>query len=76
MAADRLGQNGETNPIWNNQYMAIASKIEYLWNAEKNAVDTTGTKYSMKLGLGVIAKTGVTKDNLAKLELQFNSAQR
>ena len=68
MAADRLGQNGETNPIWNNQYMAIASKIEYLWNAEKNAVDTTGTKYSMKLGLGVIAKTGVTKDNLAKLE--------
>lgn len=68
MAADRLGQNGETNPLWNNQYMAIASKIEYLWNAEKNAVDTTGTKYSMKLGLGVIAKTGVTKDNLAKLE--------
>ena len=68
MATDRLGQNGETNPVWNNQYMAIASKVEYLWNAEKNAVDTTGTKYSMKLGLGVIAKTGVTKDNLAKLE--------
>ncbi len=68
MATDRLGQNGDTNPVWNNQYMAIASKVEYLWNAEKNAVDTTGTKYSMKLGLGVIAKTGVTKDNLAKLE--------
>ena len=68
MAADRLGTNGDSNPVWNNQYMAIASKIEYLWNVEKNAVDTTGNKYSMKLGLGVIAKTGVTKENLSKLE--------
>ncbi len=68
MAADRLGTNGDSTMVWNNQYMALASKIEYLWNAETNAVDTTGDKYSMKLGLGVIAKTGVTKENLSKLE--------
>ncbi|MGN1187832.1 MAG: right-handed parallel beta-helix repeat-containing protein, partial [Lachnospiraceae bacterium] len=68
IATDRLGENGVTSPVWNNQYMVAASKIEYLWNADSQSVDTIGTKYSMKCGLGVIAKTGVTKDNLAKLE--------
>ncbi len=58
MAADRLGPNGDSAAFWNNQYMAIASKVEY-------TVD--GNKYSMKLGLGAMAKTGVTPDNLALL---------
>ena len=60
MVADRLALTGKTDPFWNNQYMAIASKVEYLSEA--------GNKYSMKLGLGVIEKIGVTLDNLAKLE--------
>ncbi len=58
MAADRLGPNGDGTAFWNNQYMAIASKIEY---------NTNQGKYSMKLGLGTLVKTGVTAENLDKL---------
>ena len=67
LVTDRLGENGNTNPVWNNQYMALATKVEYFWNEDKQDIDTTGTKYSMKCGLGVIAKTGVTLENLDKL---------
>ena len=67
LVTDRLGENGNTNPVWNNQYMALATKIEYYWNNETQSVDISGTKYSMKCGLGVIAKTGVTLENLDKL---------
>ena len=55
MAADRLGPNGDTASFWNNQYMAMGGKVEY--NAE-------GGKYSMKLGLGSLAKTGLNLENL------------
>ena len=55
MAADRLGPNGDTASFWNNQYMAMGGKVEY--NGE-------GGKYSMKLGLGSLAKTGLTPENL------------
>ncbi len=58
MAADRLGPNGDGTSFWNNQYMAIGSKIEYVTNKGK---------YSMKLGLGTLVKTGVTAENLDKL---------
>ncbi len=58
MAADRLGPNGDGTSFWNNQYMAIASKIEY---------NTNQGKFSMKLGLGTLVKTGVTAENLSKL---------
>ncbi len=58
MAADRLGPNGNSGSFWNNQYMAIASKVEY---------NAGGAKYSMKLGLGALVKTGVTVENLPKL---------
>ncbi len=57
MAADRLGPNGSSTAFWNNQYMAIASKVEY----------NNGGKYSMKLGLGAMEKIGVTPENLDKL---------
>jgi len=56
MAADRLGPNGDSTSFWNNQYMALASKVEYYSEA--------GAKYSMKLGLGALAKTGLTPENL------------
>ncbi len=71
MVADRLGTNGDSAHFWNNQYMAAATKIEYRYDADAevaNTLDGTGTKYTMKLGLGILAKTGVTKSNLAKLE--------
>lgn len=68
IATDRLGTNGDSTAFWNNQYMAVSSKIEYYWDSAAAAVAESGNKYSMKLGLGVIAKTGVTKDNLALLQ--------
>ena len=67
MVADRLGESGNKGALWNNQYMAMCGKIEYRYDAEE-VVQSGGSKYSMKMGLGVIAKTGVTKKNLSKLE--------
>lgn len=74
LVADRLGVSGDTGNFWNNQYMAAATKIEYKYEADSDGnpmiydVDGPGTKYTMKLGLGTIAKTGVTPENLPKLE--------
>ena len=67
MVADRVGESGSTASVWNNQYMALASKIEYRFQGEE-VVLSGGTKYTMKMGLGVIAKTGVTMENLPLLE--------
>ncbi len=69
LATDRLGEHGNGAAFWNNQYMLGLTKVEYRWDAESEIVrpweDTDYTKYSMKLGLGCIAKTGLTWDNLA-----------
>ncbi|MBQ4600491.1 MAG: right-handed parallel beta-helix repeat-containing protein [Oscillospiraceae bacterium] len=77
MVTDRLGPAGDSANFWNNQFMAAATKIEYMYDsATETAYDLngTGTKYSMKLGLGVIAKTGVTKENLPLLEANDTAA--
>ncbi len=71
MASDRLGISGDSSAQWNNQYMAVATKIEYRYDADSeiaNDVNGSGTKYTMKLGLGTIVKTGVTKENLPLFE--------
>ena len=57
MAADSLPQMHAGSHM-TNQYMALASKIEYYWYNGKLA--DAGQKYSMRLGLGVLAKTGRT----------------
>ena len=59
MAADSLPQMHAGSHL-TNQYMALASKIEYYWYNGKLA--DAGQKYSMRLGLGVLAKTGRTAD--------------
>ena len=59
MAADSLPQMHAGSHL-TNQYMALASKIEYYWYNGKLA--DSGNKYSMRLGLGVLAKTGRTAD--------------
>lgn len=65
IATDRIAESGNTDNIWNNSYMLTAGpKIEYYWDAEKNEIASSGVKYSMKGGIGAIAKTGVTKENL------------
>ena len=66
MVADRVGDNGDATAFWNNQYQAIASKVEYYVDEETGEISDAGKKISMKLGLGVIAKTGVNKGNLDK----------
>ena len=74
MVADRLGVAGDKSELWNNQYMAGTTKIEYKYESDEDGneyiYDTSygaGTKYTMKLGLGMISKTGVNHDNLADI---------
>jgi len=59
MAMDSVPARG-TDSFLTNQYMAMASKIEYYWQGGK--VSESGTKYSMRLGLGVLAKLGRTPE--------------
>ncbi len=82
MACDRLGVSGDSGNFWNNQVMAVATKIEYRYesvevNGEEtdriNNVDGAGTKYTMKLGLGTIVKTGVKRSTLSMFEGNLTS---
>ncbi len=57
MAADSIPAMG-TGSYLTNQYMALASKIEYYH--QNGRVSESGDKYSMRLGLGVLAKLGRT----------------
>ena len=69
LVTDRLGVNGDKTDFWNNQFMAGATKIEYRYESGLvYDLNGPGTKYSMKLGLGSIAKTGLTKQNLPLVE--------
>lgn len=74
LVTDRFGTAGNASDFWNNQYMAGSTKIEYKYVSDEDGneyiYDTSyayGTKYSMKLGLGMISKTGLTKDNIADI---------
>ena len=69
LVTDRLGEHGNKSDFWNNQFMACATKIEYRYESGSvYTVDGPGTKYTMKLGLGTIAKTGLTLQNLPLVE--------
>ncbi len=59
MAMDSVPASG-TGSYLTNQYMALASKLEYYWY--NGQVSTSGTKYTMRLGLGVLAKLGRTPE--------------
>ena len=59
MAADAIPAHG-ADSFLNNQYMALASKIEFYFQGGK--VADAGQKFSMRLGLGVLAKLGRTAD--------------
>ncbi len=66
MLADSVGENYNNANFWNNSIQSLASKIEYYYDAEKNEVttDSTKSKITMKLGIGVIKKLGVTKKDV------------
>lgn len=66
MAADRIGEHGNSASFWNNSYMNLISKVEYHWDKAEEKVSNIGDKYAMRLGLGSQEKTGVTLENLAK----------
>lgn len=66
MAADRIGKKGDPFALWNNCYMALASRIEYFWDGERES--DTGERIIMRLGVGSREKIGVTRQNLARLE--------
>ena len=65
MATDKLGGSG-----WNNSYMAIATKVEYYWDAATGNVttDSTAQKVTHKNGIGAQEKVGITNDNIGKIE--------
>ena len=78
MATDRVGTSGDASDFWNNSYLVGSTKFEYRYeqaedgnNKVYDIADPSATgfpKYSMKQGLGVIERTGVTTDNLALFE--------
>ncbi len=71
IATDALGVHGDSTTFYNNSYMVGCTKIEYRFIGSEDGgkiYDVNydgGTKYSMKLGLGILAKTGVTPKNQA-----------
>lgn len=72
MAADAVGNNGDSSVFWNNSYMASVTKVEYYSGVDEETGEasvskTSGDKISMKLGIGSQEKIGVNKNNLSKL---------
>lgn len=71
IAMDRLPIAGSDEyDYWNNSYLAGSTKIEYKYNSDTDelvdnkVVNDSLMKFSMKLGIGVISRTGVTPDNI------------
>ena len=71
MALDRIPVAGEDPyDYWNNSYLAGSTKIEYKYNGDTDelvdnkVVDDSLKKFSMKLGIGSITRTGVTLENI------------
>ena len=55
-ALDRVGINGSQDAFWNNSIMGLCSKVEYRED---------GAKITMKLGIGALARLGVTAKDIA-----------
>ena len=69
LATDRLGNHGSSSAFWNNQYMLGLTKVEYRWDSDAEMIlpltSQDGIKFSMRLGMGALAKTGLTPESLA-----------
>ena len=65
MAADRVGKHGFSGSFWNNSYMAVCGRLEYL--AEPADIYSEAPHIQMKLGIGAREKTGVTAEMLPRL---------
>ena len=58
MAADAVGNNGDSSVFWNNSFMNSVTKVEYNWDNENQKVSDTGDKITMKIGVGAQEKIG------------------
>ena len=95
MATDRLGISGDGSDFWNNSYLVGSTKFEYryesgedgdgiIYNNHTALEYASFPKYTMKLGLGVIERTGVNTGNLdlfqkndtTTIQTQFKSESR
>lgn len=74
MAADRVGENGDSGIFWNNSYMLSATKVEYLWDATEGKVSDAGDKYTMKLGIGSQEKIGCNTGKYETTVLQIRAS--
>lgn len=68
MASDSIPEFGRSN-YWTNVYYLSLGTVAYNWDTEYNEIDNTGlgTKYDMRLGLGVVPKVGITPENHDKV---------
>ena len=75
LATDRVGTYGDGADFWNNSYLVGSTKFEYRYESGEDGNDkiyndhtrpeyASFPKYTMKLGLGVLERTGVNQDNL------------
>ena len=95
LATDRVGTYGDGADFWNNSYLVGSTKFEYryesgedgnnkIYNDHTRLEYASFPKYTMKLGLGVLERTGVNQDNLdlfqkndtATIQNQFKSDAR
>ena len=95
MATDRLGVSGDGSDFWNNSYLVGSTKFEYRYESGEDGEGivynnhtaleyASFPKYTMKLGLGVIERTGVNAGNLDlfqkndtnTIQTQFKSESR
>lgn len=60
MVCDAIANNGDSADFWNNCYMAAATKVEYEWNPETQAVSNVGDHIIMRQGIVAREKTGST----------------
>ena len=67
MVSDRVGKDGDGSDFWTNSIQAVASKVEYYYDGTAVTTDNTQAKISMKLGVGVYAKTGITAQDDADI---------
>lgn len=77
MVTDHVPSSDYTsNDFWTNQYMAACTKIEYWYSTDEEgnyyfstSDEKIGTKYSMKLGIGSISKTGIDQSIIDRTAL-------
>lgn len=50
--------------FYSNSFAILGSRIEYVWDSDRQeVVNTSGSKYTMRLGLGTRAITGISSED-------------